>query len=259
MVEETILVCTSWTIRTKAKQQKKNHLPSLFGANRVNSPGFWRWISNPTASAASMRVEKSSGRDCKISHVVLGSIVDLELGAADTVELDVLVLVGDWVGTLVEAVTGLALGDCVEGSVLGSIIVGLKLGLFGAMVVGAVVAYALGSIVSTVLLGLKVGLLVGSLVGALVGTLVGEITGALVGFIEVVRIRSQWFTSSDNILPSSISSRSMSLTSIKDFLWWRWFRILPWAAKTCREDQFSSKLVKRIRPNADGTVNCIVD
>ena len=42
-----------------------------------------------------MRIENSSGRDCKISHVVRGSIVDLELGAADTVELDVLVLVGD--------------------------------------------------------------------------------------------------------------------------------------------------------------------
>lgn len=86
--------------------------------------------------------------------------------------------------------TGLALLDSVEGSVLGSMIVGLKLGLFGTMVVGAVllgfavVAYALGSIV---LLGFKVGLLVGSSVG----TLVGEIAGASIGFIEVVRIRSQ--------------------------------------------------------------------
>ena len=89
--------------------------------------------------------------------------------------------------------TGLALLDCVEGTVLGSMIVGLKLGLFGTMVVGAVllgfvvVAYALGSIVSTVLLGFKVGLLVGSSVE----TLVGEIAGASIGFIEVVRIRSQ--------------------------------------------------------------------
>lgn len=40
MVEETILICAPCIIRTKAKQQDEKHLPSLFGANRVNSPGF---------------------------------------------------------------------------------------------------------------------------------------------------------------------------------------------------------------------------
>ena len=143
-----------------------------------------------------------------------------------------------FVGVREESTTGfcveVALEDCVEGLIVGMVRVGSMERFPGTLLLGSklgstVVAITVGSVVSVVLLGIKEDTL---------GIFVGCFTGALFGFMEVdSRIRTQRFSSSVKILPTSISSsvfsKMFSLTSIKEFLRRRGCRILPRAVRTC--------------------------